>query len=203
MKLKSILILIIGLSINISAQKLVGIGLDIGENLMPIALKYKGITGAIVFKTVAEKGRLFDYKIGYGNFKGSERIPKLSENHIQHIYGFYFSISHKFSRHFGWNLNFATQNISTTFNYFDSDFNTKYSIKSNSEILYALGYNIYYENKIKLNKNLIIYPTLTIGIARNTKPIYSNTPVYIPGNNFNVGPLRLNASFPLIYNFKK
>ncbi len=203
MKIKLILIYLICLSVNTHAQKLTGIGLDLGENILAYQLKYKGFSGGIILRSENVKGNNFDFKIGYSDFFGKENFLSINNQNIQYNSGFYFAFSHKFKRNIGWHINFANQTIATKFVTDDIDFNTKFSIKNYPEKIFSIGLNMFYEEKVTISNSLSFNPKIMLGIVLNSKPIFSNSPIYITGNSFRFAFLNLNLGVPLVFNFKK
>jgi hypothetical protein len=187
MKNFSILILLL-YSFSMSAQKIKAIGFDLGGNIFPLLTKYQGFTGGIIIQNFGNKGKNWEYVIGYTNLQRPNNKMGGSNFSIdgrftQKSEGFYGSVGQKFSRNWGWHGTLSIYNLRTDLFIKDYDFDTSYQYTFPSESLVSAGGDIFLEIPTKTSEKVDANTRISISFSIGMSTKNADQVLYAPGLN--------------------
>ena len=184
------------------SQKIKAIGLDVGSNIFPAVLGFKGFSGSILIQVddSSNKSKIMEYIIGYASYNLN------SNGLLQKNEGFFVAIG-KSKKNFGLHGIFAVSGLQNTLYSIDPDFNVPYSYQFETEGIIAVGADIFYELPIKLSDKVKINPRIELSVSIGNKPQTSKKVYYLPGFNlqadrFFVPTFGFGLSIPVLLNLK-
>lgn len=195
-----------------NAQKVVGLGLDLGESIMPMALlNAKGFSSSIILEIENKKSKPIEFRVGFSDFNKSDFEFGLQRNNISSVYsqrvnGGYVSLSRSNNTFVSAGLVVSMYENNTIFRGTDLDFGGIIEKKLPTETLLAVGGKLSVFHPFKIKKQFKIQPQITVSLFYRNRSTNTISAMTIPGltqfgslaSNVSTGAL---FSLPLIYRF--
>lgn len=183
--MKKLLIFSLCLSFfSISGQRIKSIGIDLGDNIVPLLIGYEGFTGGILMKSSNKNEKIVEYKLGYASFqRNNSKIQSnsLGGTFMQKSEGFYLSIGKNVNKYFGWHVTASIFNLGTTAFVKDTDFDTIYQYDFLTEPIFATGGDLFYEFPVKITSRFHTNIRLVVSASVSSSPKNAPSPSFRPG----------------------
>ncbi len=183
--MKKLLISLLCLSyFGISGQRIKSIGIDLGDNIVPLLMGYEGFTGGVLMKATNKNEKIVEYKLGYASFqKNNTKIQNssISGTFRQNSEGFYLSIGKNVNKNFGWHVTATVFNLGTTAFVKDTDFDTIYQYDFPTEPIFATGGDLFYQFPVKLTSRFHTNIRIVVSASISSSPKNAPSPSFRPG----------------------
>lgn len=213
MKTYLFLFLLIISSNTLFSQKISSIGIDFGNNILPLVTRYQGFTGGIVIQTPNNYKNNFEYIIGYTCFERPNNHATISGNvyagkFTQKSQGGYFAFGKAYEENFGWHGILSIYNLNNTVIIDDNNFNAQQTFAFPNETMVAVGGDFFYGFPIKFSNKIRTSMRMSISMSIGTTTQNADMILYKPGFNQQTPKIFLptfgfGLSMPLFLNLKQ
>ncbi len=183
--MKKLLIFSLCLSFfSISGQRIKSIGIDLGDNIVPLLMGYEGFTGSVLMKAANKNDKIVEYKLGYASLRRDNikiQGSSISGTFMQKSEGFYLSIGKNVNKNFGWHVTASVFNLGTTAFVKDTDFDVIYQYGFPTEPIFATGGDLFYEFPIKITSRCHTNIRLVVSASISSSPKNAPSPSFRPG----------------------
>lgn len=168
------------------SQKISSIGIDLGNNILPLITHYQGFTGGIIFQMPNNFRNNYEYIIGYTYLERPNNLANVSGNwglgkFTQKSEGVYFAFGKAYEHNFGWHGILSVFNLKNTVNIDDNNFNGIQTHKFPDETMASIGVDFFYGIPIKFSNHIRTNIRLSISMSIGTETKNAELILYKPG----------------------
>ena len=213
MKNYLLLVTLVIYSNRLFSQKISSIGIDFGNNILPLVTHYQGFTGSIYFQTHNNIRNNFEYILGYASLERHNNYAEISGKFVpsgrftQKSQGLYIAAGKVYERNFGWHGIISVFELNNTVIIRDDTFNANQVFTFPSESMVSIGGDFFYGVPIKFSNQVRTSVRMSISMSIGTTTQNADMILYKPGFNQQTPKIFLSTfgfglSMPVFMNLK-